>query len=75
MLFSGFKVYAKPFIGDSPCKNRGCNSYLVQVSNGLLSSAMFCKKCKNVYVLKLVKVPDSEVTEEFLIQAEKETDK
>lgn len=70
MIFDGFKIAASPFITDAYCK---CGNRLHEVSNGLLSAAMFCPKCENVYLLKLVKLPDKKVTKEFLEQCRKKT--
>jgi len=54
MIFNKFKIHATPYITDAYCE---CGDYLKEVSNGWLSSAMYCKGCGNVYVLKLIKVP------------------
>lgn len=70
MIFSDFEIRATPFIRDAFCKD--CDTQLIQVSHGALSAAMFCKRCKNVYVLKLIKLSKHKVTAEFLKQAEKE---
>lgn len=70
MIFENFKIAATPFIHDATCKN--CHASLIEVRNGFLSKAMYCPDCENVYVLKLVKVPISKVTDEFLEQCRKE---
>jgi hypothetical protein len=63
MIYDGFKIAATPFICDAYCK---CGSRLIEVTNGLLSTAMYCPKCENVYALKLVKVPSKRVGDGFL---------
>ena len=65
MKFEGFDIHATPFIIESYCE---CGSNLVEVSNGWLSSALFCVKCENVYVIKKIKLPKTKVTKEFLNQ-------
>jgi glycyl-tRNA synthetase alpha subunit len=68
MLYDNFKIGASPFIHDAYCK---CGHVLVEVSNGFLSTAMFCEKCENVYQLKLVKTPASKISKEFIEQCKK----
>lgn len=65
MIYDGFKIAATPFITDANCK---CGHRLIEVPNGLMSTAMFCPKCEDVYQLKLIKTPKSKVTSEFLEQ-------
>ena len=70
MIFNKFKISAAPFITDAYCK---CGNGLKQVTNGLMSVAMYCPKCENVYTLKLIKAPAKDVTEKFLKQCREET--
>lgn len=70
MIFEGFEIHAEPYIRKAICKN--CRGEMTEVSNGWLSSALFCSKCEKVYCLKLVKVPDSKITKEYLEQCRKE---
>lgn len=70
MIYDGFKIAATPFITDAYCKY---GHRLIEVPNGILSSALFCPKCEDVYQLKLVKTHKSKVTEEFLQQCRKKT--
>jgi len=70
MKFDDFEIHASPFFTRAYC--RECRDSLLEVSNGWFSRAMFCPKCKNVYLIKLVKVPNKKVTKEFLEQAERE---
>lgn len=65
MIYDGFKIAATPFITDAYCKY---GHRLIEVPNGLLSSALFCAKCEDVYQLKLVKTPKTKVAPEFLDQ-------
>lgn len=69
MKFDNFEVHASPHIMNAYCK---CGKTLTEVSNGWFSRAMFCTKCKNVYTIKLIKVPDKQINKEFLEHAEKE---
>jgi len=69
MMFEGFGVSAIPFVHDAYCK---CGVKLKEVSNGLLSKAMYCPKCENVYLLKLVKEPKKKISKEFLNQCREE---
>jgi hypothetical protein len=68
MIFENFKLRAISVIFDAFCTNPKCKTKpsLVEVSNGLLSTAMFCPSCRNVYLLKLVREP--KVPKEFLQQ-------
>lgn len=69
MIYDNFKISASPFICDAYCK---CGNRLIEVSNGMFSTAMYCPKCENVYALKLIQVPKKKVTEEFLEQCRKD---
>lgn len=73
MIFDNFKIYAIPGISDAYCK--GCGEEMKQVSNGLLSRVMYCPRCESVYQLKLVKVPGSKITKEFLKQCRQEVER
>ena len=70
MKFERFSINAIPIFTDAYCK---CGNNLVEVSNGLLSRALFCKKCKSVYKLELRKVSKKYISKEFLLQCEKES--
>lgn len=72
MIFDNFKIAASPYIHSAYCK---CGNSLHEVSNGLFSVAMYCPKCENVYLLKLVKLPQSKVTKQFLEQCREEVKK
>lgn len=65
-MFDKFTIHATPHIMDAIC---GCGQTMREVSNGLLSRALFCPKCESVYQLKLVKVPKKKVRPEYLKQA------
>jgi len=65
MLVDGCRISATLFLEGGTCR---CGEDLVQVNNGWLEKAMFCPKCENVYVLKLIKVPDKKVSGAFIIQ-------
>jgi len=67
MQFDGFEIHASPFFSNAYC--RECGENLIEVKNGRLSQAMYCPKCENVYLLKLIKVPQKKITAEFLEQA------
>ena len=69
MKFKNFRITAIPNITDAYCE---CGAELIEVSNGFLSSAMFCPKCENVYQLKLVKMPIKKVSIEFINQCKKD---
>ncbi len=70
MEFNGFKIHSFPQIIDAYCKK--CGELLKQVSNGWISSVMFCIKCENVYELKLMKVAKKKIGEDFLMQCRQE---
>jgi len=72
MIFEGFKIAATPFIHDAYCK---CGSYLTEVDNGWFSKAMYCPRCENVYVLKLVKLSNNRVPDKFLKQCREKVKK
>jgi len=63
MIYDGFKIHSTEYIHDAYCE---CGNSLTEVSNGLLSAALYCPKCENVYLLKKVKLPRNKVTKEFL---------
>jgi len=63
MVYNNFSLVAFPHIQDAYCK---CGETLREVSNGFLSTAMYCPKCENIYQLKLVKLPASKITAKFL---------
>ena len=65
-----YRLLAKIVIADVYCKE--CHNLLVEVRDGWFESALFCPKCKNVYALKLTKIPNKKISKEFLEQAEKE---
>lgn len=69
MKFENFEIHAQPFLSNAYCR---CGNNLKEVSNGLFSSAMFCTKCENVYIAKLIKLPDKKISDEFLEQARSE---
>lgn len=69
MIYEGFKMHAIEHITDAYCE---CGKRLEEVSNGLLSRALFCPKCENVYILKKIKLPKKKVTKEFIEQCRKE---
>jgi len=73
MKFDDFEIHAAPFISNAYCKD--CHNSLKQVSNGWFSKAMFCPKCENVYLVKLIKVPQKKIDEDFLKQARIEANK
>ena len=64
MQFVNFSLYAEPFINKATC--RVCRGKLTQVPNGFISIAMYCPECENVYTLKLVKVPNKKLNQDFI---------
>lgn len=70
MKYNGFSIRSVEYITDAYCN---CNSKLIEVSNGVLSRALYCPKCENVYVLKKIKLTKKKITKEFLIQCRNET--
>lgn len=69
VIFDKFKLVATPQIIDAYCE---CGGTMQEVFNSLLSRAMFCPKCENVYMLKLVRVAKKFISAEFLKQARSE---
>lgn len=69
MQCEGFEIYATPFIRRAYCKD--CHNSLVEVPNGFFGVAMFCSKCENVYLLKLIKAPSNKVSRRFLERTRK----
>jgi uncharacterized radical SAM superfamily protein len=72
MVFEKFRITATPHIIEARCK---CGNYAKEVSNGWLSSALYCPHCETVYELKMVKVPDNKISKEFLEQCREECNK
>lgn len=72
MKFTGFEIQAEVYITRSFCE---CGEELKEVSDGWLSSALFCPKCENVYQIKRIKVPKSKITKKYLEQCRKEISK
>ena len=70
MNFKNFRVNANLFLDCGICE---CGEDLREIQNEWRSSLMFCQKCKNVYEIKLVKVPRKQITKEFLEQCRKQT--
>lgn len=70
MTFDGFKIIADAHIIDATC--RQCHHDMSEISNGWFSSALFCPHCDSVYVLKMIRVSDGNVTPEFIKQAKEE---
>lgn len=66
MQYDGFSVVASPHIINASCKK--CHGTLKEVDNGWLSTAMFCPKCESVFILKLIKMPNKKISEDFLKQ-------
>ena len=65
MIYAGFEIHSTEHIYDAYCE---CGASLTEVSNGMLSTALYCEKCENVYVIKKVKLPKNKVTKEYLNQ-------
>jgi len=63
--FRTFKIHTHAEIKASCTK---CGIELKEVSNGLFSSAYFCRKCKNVYIPEMRKVPKNKLHKEFMKQ-------
>ena len=72
MIFKNFKLTATPHIIEALCK---CGNHTKEVSNGFLSSALYCPHCESVYELKMVKVPNKNITNEFLEQCREQVKK
>ena len=70
MKGKNFTISAVPKIIDALCK---CGNYTKQVSNGWFGFALFCPKCETVYELKMVKVPQKKVNNDFLIMCRNQT--
>lgn len=69
MQFNNFSIHAIPHIIDAYCR---CGETLFEVFNGLASRALYCQKCRAVYVLKLVRVPKAKITPKYLAQCHEE---
>jgi hypothetical protein len=69
VMFNNFQIGATPYIHHAYCK---CGETLREVSNGLLSKAMFCPKCESIYMLTLRKVPSKLITKDFMKQCKEE---
>ena len=72
MILSNFEIHAVPYITRGKCK---CGNYAKEVSNGIVGRAMFCPNCETVYELKMVKIPEKKISEEFLEQCRQEAQK
>jgi len=73
MKFNNFSLRAEPYIAEAHCSR--CGKELVEVSNGFISSVMFCPSCELFFELKLVKIRDDKISKEFLEQSRKEASK
>jgi len=67
MIYKNFKIIAYPRVIEASCSK--CHTDLREVDSGWVSSALFCPKCESVFVLKLVKVPDSVVNSGWMTRA------
>lgn len=74
MIFEGFKIHAVPMLDEAYCNNKRCKrkDKLIEVSNGFLSSALFCPACESVYLIKLERV--KKVPKDFLQQCKDEVE-
>jgi len=72
MIYTNFKIGASPYVYDAYCE---CGKQMIEVSDGFLSSALYCSQCENIYKLKLVKIPKREVGIEYLKQCREEAKK
>lgn len=75
MIYEGFKIGSIEHIHDAYCTSYKCRkkvTELIEVSNGLLSRALFCPECHAIYILKLERV--RKVNKEFLEQCLEEVD-
>ena len=72
MKFDNFRITAEPIVSDAYCN---CGKLLDEVSNGFLSSVWYCKKCENIYALKLIKVASEKIKPAFLEQCRDEITK
>jgi hypothetical protein len=74
MIFEGFKIHAVPLLDEAYCNNKRCKrkDKLKEVSNGFLSSALFCPACESVYIVKLERV--NKVPKDFLQQCKDEVE-
>jgi len=72
MKFKNFRIHAEPYIMDAKCN---CGQKLKEVSNGFLSSVMYCPFCEEIYELKLIKIPKKKISKEFLEHCRKESKK
>ncbi len=68
MQFKNFELQASPHITRATCTDFKCGRDLIEVDNGWSSVALFCPKCENVYVLKLIKVPIKKIDEKFILE-------
>lgn len=72
MIYQKFRISTSWYITDAYCE---CGELLVEVSDSLLSSAMFCTVCENVYKLDLRKVPSKKLGKSFIERCRKEAGK
>ena len=73
MKFGNIRIDSQPIISEAACNK--CGHYCDVVSNGFLDNLLFCSKCEIVYELKLIKMPNKFITEEYLEQCRKRTSK
>jgi hypothetical protein len=66
MIFENFEIMANPKIINAYCK---CGNEMIEVSNGFLSVAVYCEKCKKVYI-PVLKDVTKKADKEFIKQCE-----
>lgn len=71
MKQDGFEIIAVPHVINAYCK---CGGGLQEVSDGLLSKALYCIDCESIYKLKLVKVPKKQIKSAYLEQCRREVE-
>jgi len=73
LQYTNFRIHSTHHVRGGVCK---CGKTLEEVTytydDGIYGEtsgmAQYCPKCENVYLLKLVKMPDKDVPEEYLKQ-------
>lgn len=66
MIYDNFEIHAFPSITKAYCTK--CGTKLIEMPDGWFKKVFACPKCKIVYTLKLVKIPDKKIDRKLFLK-------
>jgi uncharacterized Zn finger protein (UPF0148 family) len=70
MIFKDFRIYAEFKMHGATCEKCGCD--LTEVYGKHSPVYFFCPVCKDIYTVKLSKMPKKQVSDDFLKYCEEQ---